>query len=166
MAPDKTFLQDYSGQTTDELLQMSDRYRIDSIVGAFESAIQKKMVSRGISSEERCILAVEALEREVNNGGYHQFFVNSSNEFVPDIVSALGAIGCPTTAQITSDAIALLQIEGELTREACDEAASERYEELSEPLGECDSRFYAYEDPIADRLFAWIQQNKALVSIP
>ena len=76
-------------------------YRTDSLVLAFEEAIQKKAESSPISKEERYVLAVEALEREVNNGGYDQFFLNSSHDFMDVIKEALVAIGCPKTAAIT-----------------------------------------------------------------
>jgi hypothetical protein len=39
-----------------------------------------------LTDEERIILDIEALEREVNNEGYARFFVNSSKEFAPIII--------------------------------------------------------------------------------
>jgi hypothetical protein len=71
----------YEGQTTEELLAMRHDYRIDSLVLAFEVAIQKKAASKPISRQERYVLAIEALEREVNNGGYDQFFLNTGGRF-------------------------------------------------------------------------------------
>ena len=63
----------YSGQSVDELLSLKGRYRTDSIVVAFEQALSQKSAKRGDSAlrtEELAVLAIEALEREVNNGGY------------------------------------------------------------------------------------------------
>src|SRR5262245_13906798 len=91
------FLSAYGGQTTDELLMLASQYRIDSLVLAFEQAIQAKAPA-SISPEESFVLAIEGLEREVNNGGYAQFFYNSSGEFTSTIVAALRAIDCPKTA--------------------------------------------------------------------
>jgi len=56
------------------------------------------------------VLAVAALEREVNNGGYDQFFTNSSEEFASVIVDRLNRIGCNETASITHDAISALGV--------------------------------------------------------
>jgi len=56
---------------------MEDGYRVDSLVLAMESALDAKD-RRTLSPEERVVLAVEALEREVNNGGYDQFFLRWS----------------------------------------------------------------------------------------
>jgi len=78
--PDLEWL-DYAGQTTAELLALEGAYRIDSLVVAFETAIQQKLYREDApegSNEECIVLAVEVLEREVNNGGFDQFFRNSS----------------------------------------------------------------------------------------
>jgi uncharacterized protein DUF4375 len=136
------FLERYEGQTTEQLLALESECRIDSLVLAFEEAIQRKET---ITPEERYILAVEGLEREVNNGGYSQFFTNSSNEFTDVIEAALLAIGCPKVAAITHDAI----------RGRADEEA----------LADCDDRYYACDEPIADRLFAWITENRASIRV-
>ncbi len=83
---DLKFLKDYSGQTVEQLLALEGECRIDSLVLAFEQAVDQKAVREGagaVNVEERVILAVEALEREVNNGGYEQFFLNSTLEFAP-----------------------------------------------------------------------------------
>jgi len=77
---------------TEQLLALEGKYRIESPVHAFEQGISQKAEREGrqsLTEEERIVLAVEALEREVNNGGYDQFFVNSSREFARIIVGAL-----------------------------------------------------------------------------
>ncbi len=155
----------YEGQTTDELLALEGEYRIDSIVVAFEEAIQRKAPSRPISKEERYVLAIEALEREVNNGGYGQFFLNSSHEFIDVIEEALAAIGCPKTAAITRQAIASLGIDGELTGEKAEAVVLADSEEVREALDECDEQYFDNDEPIANRLFNWIKRNRAAVSV-
>lgn len=140
----EAFLESYGGQSTDELIALAGKYRIDSLVLAFEQAIQRKTAA--LSKEESCVLAVEALEREVNNGGYSQFFGNSSGEYAGIVVDALQAIGCPKTAAMTADAIAGRDDE--------------------KKLAACDDRYYANDEPIADRLFAWIGKNRAKIQLP
>ena len=139
------FLESYGGQTTEQLIALDKRYRIDSLVLAFEQGIQQAAGKRPLTQEENYVLAVEALEREVNNGGYSQFFSNSSNEWADTVVAALRAIGCPNTADISAKAVA--------NRE--DEKA----------LSECDDRYYANDEPIADRLFDWIKRNRAQIKL-
>jgi hypothetical protein len=157
------FLDSYAGQSTEELLALEREFRVDSLVLAFEQAIQGKSQD-SISTEESYVLAVEGLEREVNNGGYSQFFGNSSGEFAPVIEAALRAIDCPKTADITRDAIAALRVEA-LTPEAVATAALNEDESIQQVLAACDDRYFANDEPIADRLFRWIATNKDRVRV-
>jgi hypothetical protein len=161
----ETWFEGYDGQTTDGLLALEPDYRIDSIVLAFEQAIAQKAASQPISKEERYVLAVEALEREVNNGGYSQFFLNSSHDFVDVIEEALLAIGCSKTAAITRDAVAALGISGELTGEKVEGVILSENEMIREALDDCDDQYFGNDEPIADWLFAWIKRNRHLVSV-
>jgi hypothetical protein len=157
------FLSSYEGQSTEELLALESQYRIDSLVLAFEEAIQGK-APESISVEESYVLAVEGLERQVNNGGYHQFFINSSVEFVPVIEQALRAIDCPKTADMTRDAIAALAIDA-LTADKAAAAASNAGDAIRGALDACDDRYFANDEPIADRLFRWIAANPQRIRV-
>ena len=153
----------YDGQTTDELLALEGRYRTDSLVAALEQALYQK--EGPYSKEERYVLAVEALEREVNNGGYSQFFLNSSREFVDVIEDALRAIGCPKTAALTRRAIDALAIQGEVTGDKAEAVVMADDPAVGAALSECDDGYYANDEPIVDRLFAWIKENRAFVRV-
>jgi hypothetical protein len=157
------FLESYQGQSTEELLALESQFRIDSLVLAFEQAIQAKTPD-SISTEESYVLAVEGLEREVNNGGYSQFFGNSSGEFAPVIESALRAIDCPKTADITRDALSALRVE-RFTAEAVAAVVLSEDESIQKALAACDDRYFANDEPIADRLFRWIAANKDRVQV-
>lgn len=160
-------LDGYSGQTVDELLSLEGKYRTDSLVLAFEQAIGQRAEHEGMQSlddEERIVLAVEALEREVNNGGYDQFFVNSSRQFTPTIVGALRRIGCKKTAAITQKAIKALGI-SELTPKAIENAIAVDDEQRLAKLNQCDDSYYNNTEPIAERLFAFIKTNKASIRL-
>ena len=74
---------EYAGESAEQLLALTASHRLDSLAVAFETALGQKAFKLGdgaLSVAERDVLAIEALEREVNNGGYGQFFSNSSNE--------------------------------------------------------------------------------------
>ena len=49
---------------------------------------------------------VEALQAEVNNGGFEQFFFNSAGDRTRETIQALSAIGAPHTASIVGRAAA------------------------------------------------------------
>src|SRR5256885_15058364 len=98
------FLKAYSGQTTAQLLAMAPQYRVDSLVLAFEQGLDAKRArSRAIAltQTERTILAVEALEREGNNGGCLQFFLHCPKEYAADGAGGLARSACRKTAYIS-----------------------------------------------------------------
>ncbi|MGA9721306.1 MAG: DUF4375 domain-containing protein [Candidatus Binatus sp.] len=158
---DLKFLKEYSGQTVEQLLSLEGEYRIDSLVLAFEQALDQRMAREGrdslsLGGEEQVILAIEALEREVNNGGYSLFFENSTRELAPIIVRALVRIGCPRTAEITQRALDALHLPI-LSVEAIEAAvASDNVSE--EDLNECDNSYYRSGEDIAGQLFAFIKR--------
>jgi len=158
------FLKGYSGQTTDELLALEENYRVDSIVLAFEEALLQK-AAKDLSREERYVLAVAALEREVNNGGYLQFFTNPSNEFAGVIEEALRAIDCPVSAQTTHDALGALDLGDDLAPADVEAAALDADEAVSEVLEECDNRYFDDGEPVADRLFVWIRNHRKAIRV-
>ena len=77
------FLSGYCGQITEQLIVMADAYRIDSMVLSFEEALHPRKAERKLAEEKSWILAVETLEREVNNGGYLQLLEIQSTNRVP-----------------------------------------------------------------------------------
>jgi hypothetical protein len=158
------WLEMYDGQSTGELLAMRDGYRIDSLVVAFEEAIWRKP-AESLTRGERYVLAVEALEREVNNGGYSQFFLNSRSAFLDVIVEALQAIGCPQTAAITRDAIDALGLPPGATDERVEQTVLSEEPKMKAAFDRCDDRYYEGSEPIADRLFDWIDANRDAIRL-
>lgn len=159
--PELTWLDGYSGQTVDQLLALEATHRVDSLILAFEQAINQKSARVGMEAltpEERTVLAVEALEREVNNGGYHQFFVNTM-EFAPLIVEVLRRIACPQTAAITEAAIQALRLP-ELSVAEIEKVIYDDDDERDNKLGECDDRYFEYAENIEGQLFAYTKTHK------
>lgn len=56
---------------------------------------------------QRISMVVSELDDEVNNGGFDQYFSNSSGDFAAEIVPALHAIGAKRFEDITAPAVAL-----------------------------------------------------------
>ena len=162
------FLERYGGQTTEELIALEGQYRTDSLVAAFEEAVQRRAEQIGtarLTEAERTVLAVEAIEREVNNGGYDQFFANTP-ELAPIAVAALSRIGCQKTAALTQRAIDALGLEGVVTQEAIESAIYEEDEGRSDQLDRCDEEFYGYPDgDIGERLLHFIKEHRADVRL-
>lgn len=150
---EQKWLDGYSGQSVDQLIALAADHRIDSIVLAFESALMQRADPEDLSAlneAELTILAVESMEREVNNGGYHQFFLNTP-EYAPHLVAALQRIGCPKAAAISAKAIALHN-----------DAQGKPSETLHE---QCDSAYYENDEAIADQLFAYIRATRRSIRV-
>ncbi|MGE3180670.1 MAG: DUF4375 domain-containing protein [Phycisphaerae bacterium] len=114
-------------------------------------------------TEVECtIIAVEALEREVNNGGYKQFFGNTP-EYAAEIVAALQRIGCSHSSRIAEDAVNALGLH-DLSPEAVEEVACRDDDEVDAKLEECDLRFFEYQESIETQLFRYIKTEKHRIS--
>ncbi len=162
-APGPVFLDAYGGQSTDELLDLQETHRIDSLVLAFEEAIARKRATQDITPEERNVLAIEALEREMSNGGYGQFFRNTSSEFTSVVVAALRAIDCPKAAINSQDAIDSLHIEGPLTPSNVEHAMNDP--SVRQRLAECDVLYRSNDESITPQLFRWIEEHSTKIRI-
>jgi hypothetical protein len=165
---DRRWLHGYSGQTTNELIALDGVYRTDSVVLAFEAAIREKAMRVGagpLTEAEQTVLAVEALEREVNSDGYLGLFTNAPEE-VPFIVSSLHAIGRDDVATITDRAIHALGIEGQLTREAVASAVEDEDDDRDDRLAECDEAYYESAGDLAGPLFAYISAHSHDITLP
>jgi hypothetical protein len=154
-----------SGKSVDELLAIANGNDLDFLF-AIEMAIQQKsdrVGDQNLSKEERIVLAIEALEREVNNGGYSQFFTNSSGEYAPIIVDSLLCIGCPETAKITKQAIDTLGTQ-DLSPETLESIFESENEARDGKLNECDQMYYeAGVENIGGKLIDFVKANKNVI---
>jgi hypothetical protein len=160
------WLDEYSGQTIDELITLELKYRIDSLVLAFEQAIDQKIARDGgekLSDEEIIVLAIEAMEREVNNGGWGQFFVNTG-QFAPVIVDALRRIGCPKTAKIAQKALKTVD-KAPITENEIKNGTWEDNEKRQDALSDCDNLYFERPENIEGSLFAFIKANRTKIGL-
>lgn len=158
---------EYAGETAPEIVALKTTHRIDSLLCALESGIQRKRDEDGadLTDEEGLFLAVMALDRDVNNGGYDQFFGNVP-WFAPVIASSLSRIGCVETLAITERALAAFALP-EITEEAVTNALFEEDENEArdEALEECDNAFYQVFE-IEQKLFAFAEENLHAFRLP
>jgi hypothetical protein len=159
----------YSGQTLDELLALASSHRVESLVRAMAEALERRAERDGsgsLTAEERIILAVEALEREVTSGGFDQFFRKPSRQYTGEIESALRTIGCLHSATIIAHAVQSLGIRGIPTATLIERALYDGGDDLAETLRTCDGDYYSATENIAELLFAFVQANRSTISIP
>lgn len=105
----------------------------------------------------------QSLEKEVNNGGFGQYFMNSSGEYAHETIQSLITIGANKTAAILQQAInefpgAKVPKERHIRLEAL-----ERIEDSADEVWDSlDQQFYEYEDDLNSLNIEYIKRNKDL----
>jgi Domain of unknown function (DUF4375) len=151
------FLNRYRGESLDELIAMEGRYRTDSIVVTIHQLLLDK---QRLSEAERTVIVIEALERDVNNGGFHQFFMNGP-EHAAEIVVALRRIGSPEAADLAQRAVDALRLGPAPSAEAVKAVIHDADDQRDGVLHGCDESYYANAaGQIGDQLFAYIKANR------
>lgn len=102
------------------------------------------------------------LEREINNGGFNQYFFNSSGDFTHETITSLRTIGANKTADILQQAIDQFpnstvpkdRSQRQEVLEKIEDKANEVWEQL-------DQAFYKYEDNLYDLNIEYIKNNRS-----
>ena len=152
----------YAGEKAEELFSYPAKNQYAALVQGFREGIQRKAERKGekaLTSEERVVLSVMALHQEVNNGGYDQFFRNSSRKFARIAVDSLERIGRRREAKTTQSAVDALRLTT-LTASRIRAAMAITNDERDRELEQCDQAFYKTQKGVAKSLYAFIEANK------
>lgn len=114
-----------------------------------------------LNESQKILLIVQNLEREINNGGFHQFYWNSSGNYANETINALIKIGANKTAKIVKKA------NSEFKNETVPKNRVKRQNKLElidkqvkENWNKCNSEFYLYQDNLTELLIAFVLKNK------
>jgi len=112
------------------------------------------------SRPQKVFSAIWALESEVNNGGFAQYFANDSGETAGFVSEALEIIGAPKTADICRRAINVAFPSGRpTTAQAISSAASGFAGDILDRLQTLDDEFYKYPHDLTALLFAFVRNH-------
>ena len=112
------------------------------------------------STPQQVFSSVWAVEAEVNNGGFSQYFLNDSCETAVFVAKALETIGAPQTADICKRAITTAFPAGlPPAPKAISTAAADFPDDVLEQLGALDNEFFAYPHNLTDLLFAYVSKH-------
>ena len=114
-----------------------------------------------LTEQQKNFFYNQNLEREVNNGGFNQYFYNSSGDFAHETIKSLKLIGADKTADKLQKAIDQFpdktvpkdRTERQVILEKIEEKSNEIWEEL-------DQKFFVYEDDLNTLNIEYIRQNK------
>lgn len=98
-------------------------------------------------SRDDVVRLVELLEGEVNNGGFHQFFYNSSGDDTAETIQALEMIGALKAADIVKRAASKFPSgTPPKDRFARQDLLLDQVDPEIRVFGELDEEFYSYPD--------------------
>ncbi len=151
-APKKPDIESLLLNDTDKLIIDLDNYLCE--LSEYGEALQK------LSEAQKVFYYNQELEREINNGGFNQYFYNSGGNFAHQTIASLLQINANNTANILQLAIDQFpdakvpndQTERQEVLESIEEGANEIWEAL-------DDRFLEYEDNLYDLNIEFIKQN-------
>ena len=117
-----------------------------------------------LNKYERVIFITQTLEQEVNNGGFSQFFYNSSGDFSNELLDVFTQIGATKTAKICKKAISVFNGKVPLDRGEREELLDNM--KIETILDKCDDAFYAYEDNLEKLNYEYIIKNRDYFNFP
>lgn len=136
---------------------------IDNIDTNFEKGEQYTLdkISK-LTKGQQAVFSTWWLEAEVNNGGFNQFYFNSSGQFAEMAEIGFGTIGAEKFSELTSRANKIYSENKERLEEFDDgtmESFSESYKD--NPLNDMDTEFYkVYEsEKIGDLRIKYIREH-------
>jgi predicted transcriptional regulator len=165
---DLGWMDDYEGHSIDDILSYSESENAYQLLCVLEESIERHWKKRpGMrTGVENIVVAVMALMREVGNGGFDQFYRNSSKRFAFFVQSALLHVGRKDAAKIALRAErALGKFEGWAKGPGIGEAFKELDEKMSRPsarrdhvLEDCDIAFDALTG-LPESLLAYAREH-------
>lgn len=112
-----------------------------------------------LSEIDRILVVVWALEADVNNGGFHQYYFNSSGDTAQYAPTALRAVGAPIMGGIVENANSLFGPGGPPTsRDKRQQALFALTEELWDDL---DRQFQLYPEDLSSLLEQFLAARQA-----
>lgn len=112
-----------------------------------------------LNEHEKVIYVALMLGMEVNNGGFAQFFFNSSGELSSEVVDAFIKIGAFKTAEICKKALAVFG--GNVPTDRAEREDLLISLDCDDVLGECDDEFYKDEDNLLELYYIYITEHRS-----
>jgi hypothetical protein len=120
------------------------------------------------SEPQKVFTSIWALESQVNNGGFLDYFVSSEFDtanFAPTALSSIGANACASIVQRALDLVPTSSLPS--SREACQALVDSIDDDTRDKFKALDSEFFDYPDNLTDRLFEFVASHpEAFGAVP
>lgn len=141
--------------TIDQILEIADATGFAIAISDLVARSPRALAE--LRPAERVVWCISELEREVNNGGFSLFFLNSAGDLSAETVAALHTIGARQAAALLTEAMAVFPPPGPAPEQdvrqtqidALPDSASATWEDL-------DQRFFGYPDDLTGLLRAYV----------
>ncbi len=158
------------GKTTDEILSHENGTNSDKIFGALLYRVGQKAESRGeqsLTDTERKFLAAYWVEAEVNNGGFDQYFFNSSGDNAEVALAGLKEMGATNAAALLTRAMAVFPDGKPPANRTQRQKVMDQIANQSKPLwNQCDDEFYKRNENIGELSLAYAKKRKSDILLP
>jgi uncharacterized protein DUF4375 len=132
--------------SADEIADAIVQHVHHRVAGAWGS---EAPIIRALPAGVRAVYTTWLVDAEVNAGGFHQYFFNSSGQYAGDALAGYELLGAEDYAAIMRSAIATYEIDREqLDVVEADDPATFAGSPVHNALREIDQRYYALGDRI------------------
>jgi hypothetical protein len=112
------------------------------------------------TDEQKVFSAIWALESQVNNGGFEQYFASGDGDtatFAPTALRAIGANKCAAIVENALHTVSRYDLPADQAKRQ--EIIDSLSDEVCEKLNEIDAEFFEYPDNLSDLLYAFVQSH-------
>ena len=147
----------------DEILKLDDETNVVIEIGQLLwDKSEKDENFESLNEYEKNVIFIEMLEGEVNNGGFDQYFFNSSGEYAHKTLTALEEINAPQMAEFLDQAIKAFPIlpvpkDTKFRKEIMGDLPGE----ILDKWAELDDKFYEYPENLAALVIKYVKDNKS-----
>lgn len=115
-----------------------------------------------LTEAEKTFIYVEMLEAEINNGGFDQYFYNTSGDYYSESLQAYKTIGAHKTVKIIEEAFKLFPVNPiPKDNEKRQDILENVDKETSKKWNALEDKFYEYEENIGGLLLEFVKKNKS-----
>lgn len=136
------------------------------VIIAIDESISKRWESddrqNNLTQQEKNFYYIEGLEREVNNGGFSQYFYNSSGDYAHETLSALKQVGANYVAVLLQKAInEFPEQQVQKNRETREGVLSKIESRANKTWDKLDDEYYHAFENLEYLLIKYVKSNRA-----
>jgi hypothetical protein len=148
-------------QSIVEILSIQDDTKFAIALGTLVTDREAAVGYEHLSTAERVIYCVDGLEREVNNGGFLQFFDNAAGDHAMDTIESLRSLGAPKTAALVIKAVGVFPHGRPAVDRARRQQQAERLgEEVETMLDQLDAAFNKYPEDLTGLERKYVREHQ------